>query len=203
MGFGCLCYIFFRKRNSADVHPAISVEKKPLAEDDRSFSFDGGETGMDKDITQKPFEGKLKLPDVGQIGVVVKDLDKAVDYYSSMFGIGPFKYIERHYDGVILRERNDASYSVRIAIAPMGSVDFELIQITEGESIHLEFLEKKGEGIEHLGFRVPDLDAEIARFKECGIEVLQSARRSDGGGYAYMDTENIGGIIFELIQQHT
>ena len=156
---------------------------------------------MDNKNLQKTFAGKLKLPDVGQIGVVVRDLDKAVEYYSSMFGIGPFRTIERHYDGVILRERNDASYTVRLAIAPMGSVDFELIEVTEGESIHLEFLEKKGEGIEHLGFRVPDLDAEIARFKECGIDVLQSARRADGSGYAYMDTESIGGIIFELIQQ--
>ena len=142
----------------------------------------------------------LRLPDVCQVGVVVKDIDKAVNYYSSVFGIGPFRFVERHYEGVTIRDRNDASYSVRVATAPMGQVDFELIQVTEGESIHLEFLEKRGEGLEHLGFRVPDLDAEIERFKKCGIDVLQSVRRP-GGGYAYMDTEKIGGIIFELIQQ--
>ena len=156
---------------------------------------------MVNENTPNSFAGKLKLPPVGQIGVVVRDLDKAVEYFSSVFGIGPFRYIERHYEGVTLRERNDASYSVRLAIAPMGGVDFELIEVAEGESIHLEFLERKGEGIEHLGFRVPDLDAEIARFEACGIKVLQSARRADGSGYAYMDTESIGGIIFELIQQ--
>ncbi len=149
---------------------------------------------------EKSNAGGLSLPDVCQVGVVVKDLDKAVNYYTSVFGIGPFRFVERHYEGVTIRDRNDVSYTVRIAIAPMGQVDFELIQVTEGESIHLEFLEKRGEGLEHLGFRVPDLDAEIERFKKCGINVLQSARRP-GGGYAYMDTEKIGGIIFELIQQ--
>lgn len=149
---------------------------------------------------EKTNTGGLSLPDVSQVGVVVKDLDKAVNYYASVFGIGPFRFVERHYEGVTIRDRDDASYSVRIAIAPMGQVDFELIQVTEGESIHLEFLERRGEGLEHLGFHVSDLDAEIERFKKCGIGVLQSARRP-GGGYAYMDTEEIGGIIFELIQR--
>ncbi len=144
---------------------------------------------------------KISLPDPCQIGVVVEDLDRAVEYYSANFGIGPFKIFERHYEGVILRERNDAAYTVRIAIAPMGPVDFELIQVTEGESIHLEFLEKRGEGIEHLGFRVSDLDAEIEKFKQSGIKVTQSVRRKDGSGYAYMDTEKTGGILFELIQR--
>jgi methylmalonyl-CoA/ethylmalonyl-CoA epimerase len=156
---------------------------------------------MENTVQSRDAKERLRLPGVCQIGVVVKDLDSAVAYYSNTFGIGPFEFIERHYDGVTIRRRNDASYTVRLAKAPMGAVELELIQVTEGDSIHLEFLEKRGEGIEHLGFRVPDLDAEIKRFKESGIDVLQSVRRPDGGGYAYMDTENIGGIIFELIQQ--
>ena len=157
---------------------------------------------MDEIYVDKSTDKGLSLPEVCQLGVVVKDLDKAVAYYSSVFGVGPFEYIERHYEGVTIRQRNDASYTVKIAKAPMGKLELELIQVVEGESIHLEFLAKRGEGIEHLGFRVSDLDAEIAKFKKWGIDVLQSARRP-GGGYAYMDTEKIGGIIFELIQQST
>ena len=145
---------------------------------------------------------RLALPEPSQIGVVVRDLDKAVDYYSSTFGIGPFEIIERHVTGATIRQRQDVSYKARIALAPMGPVQLELVEVTEGDSIHLEFLEERGEGVEHLGFRVDDLDAEVARFKRHGIDVLQSARTA-GGGYAYMDTREIGGIIFELIQRRT
>ena len=150
---------------------------------------------------EKEGSKKIKLPDPCQIGVVVEDLDRAVEYYTTNFGIGPFRFFELHYEGVIIRDRNDAAYTVRLAIAPMGPVDLELIQVTEGDSIHLEFLEKRGEGVEHIGFRVPDLGAEIEEFKQLGMEVLQSVRRPDGSGYAYMDTQKTGGIIFELIQQ--
>ena len=144
-------------------------------------------------------EETIKLPEVGQIGIVVRDLEKTVDYYLSTFGIGPFKIVEVEYYEATFHGR-PGPLKIRIGLARMGQVTLELIEPPEGEGTHREFLENRGEGLHHLGFYVPDVDSEAAKFQEQGIEVIQRGRRV-GGGYAYMDTEKVGGVIFELIER--
>lgn len=136
---------------------------------------------------------------IDQVGVVVKDLDKAVEYYSS-FGIGPFeplnlKRIERTVYGKKVTDLENISRVTR-----MGQVQFELVQPVSGESIQKEFLEKRGEGINHLGFLVDDIDKEVNKLVAKGFKVISSVRYSGGGGVAYFDTDRIGGVLFELIQ---
>lgn len=62
-----------------------------------------------------------------------------------------------------------------------------------------EFLEKQGEGINHIGFFVDDLAAEIAKLVGKGCRVVSSGRTTGGGAFAYFDTDGVGGIIFELM----
>ena len=136
---------------------------------------------------------------IDQVGVVVKDLDKAVEYYSS-FGIGPFeplklKRIERTVYGKKVTDLENMSRVTR-----MGQVQFELVQPVSGESIQKEFLEKRGEGINHLGFLVDDIDKEVNKLVAKGFKVISSVRYLGGGGVAYFDTDRIGGVLFELIQ---
>lgn len=136
---------------------------------------------------------------IDQIGVVVEDLDRAVQYYSSL-GIGPFeplhlKRIERTVYG-----KPAADISNRSRVARMGPIQFELLQPVSGESVQKEFLEKRGEGINHLGFLVDDLEKEVERLAAKGFTVISSVRYAGGGGVAYLDTDRIGGVLFELIQ---
>ena len=72
----------------------------------------------------------------------------------------------------------------------------------EGSTIHAEFLDTKGEGIHHIGFRVPDVQQVVTTLEHQGVGVLQSAFREDGR-YAYMDPAEFGGIIFEFVQRVT
>jgi 4-hydroxyphenylpyruvate dioxygenase-like putative hemolysin len=85
----------------------------------------------------------------------------------------------------------------RLAFATLGQVELELIQILEGDSFHLEFLRRHGEGIHHLGFFVKDFQAKLEQAKAMGFEVLQMDPFRQA--YAYLDTRQAGGIIFELI----
>ena len=87
-----------------------------------------------------------------------------------------------------------------LAFAQLGSVELELIEPGEGENIYWEFLRAKGEGVHHFGLFVSDIDRELAKFRERGIEVLQSGNTPDAR-YAYMDTESLAGIILELLQR--
>lgn len=138
---------------------------------------------------------------VCQIGVIVRDMDQAVRYYEAL-GIGPFESPKGPAPIVDRRVYGKPAPDVknRISIAQVGGVQFELVQPLSGESVQKEFLENHGEGIDHLGFLVGDVEQEVAKLVEQGFRVISSGKTTSGGVFAYLDTDKVGGIVFELIQ---
>jgi methylmalonyl-CoA/ethylmalonyl-CoA epimerase len=147
-------------------------------------------------MTADEVRQQLQLPGVGQIGVVVEDIDRAIAFYESAFGLGPWDIREVGAPNVWDRGE-EKPIKARLAFTNIGQVEIELIQILEGDSLHLEFLREHGEGLHHLGFFVKDFQAKLEQAKAMGFEVLQVD--PFGQAYAYLDTRQPGGIIFELI----
>lgn len=131
------------------------------------------------------------------LGVVVRDMDETIRHLSSL-GVCSFKQFTPGEAKILLRGK-PAGGKLKICFAKIGQVELELIQPVSGESAHREFLESKGEGIQHIGFRVGDLDKELAELASQGVEVLTSGRWP-GGGFAYLQTDAVGGIVIELFQ---
>lgn len=123
------------------------------------------------------------------VTILVKDMHKAVEFYS-LLGIGPF----RPYPYTSTFQKT------LIKIAQIGLLELQLVQPGEEESIYRSFLERKGEGVQHLGFVVDDIDREEAKLKRLGIKVIHSGRRADGSGFSYLDTEKMGGVTLSLRQ---
>jgi len=153
--------------------------------------------------TSAELQKVLGLPPVTQIGVAVKDVRNAVDYYSSIFSIGPFyvyEFIpEKHWYFEQL-----SPLKLLMAKAPWGSVELELVQPLEGKTIHKDFLESHGEGLQHLGFDVANYEEIHERFIRAGFKPLQRVETYYAAykGYAkaaYFDTHRIGGIVFEIM----
>ena len=94
----------------------------------------------------------------------------------------------------------DYHVDLRHAEGGIGGLVFEVVQPLEGETPVKEFLEKKGEGIHHLGFFVDDLDKETAKMAEKGFMVSQSGETPDVK-WVYFDTDAVGGVVIELMQQ--
>lgn len=133
------------------------------------------------------------------VGVVVKDLDKAINYYQSL-GIGPFENLEVDKllsDKMMYGKPTD--YKLKAAIAQIGTIKFELIEPVADAPLWEEFL-KKGEGINHLAFLVDDCGKATAELVSKGFKVVQSTNLTGGGSCAFFDTSKVGGIILELIQ---
>jgi methylmalonyl-CoA epimerase len=146
---------------------------------------------------QKP---RVKLPPVQQVCIVVKDIDRAIEYYTSTFGMGPFRISDVDMEGVLLRGK-PISTKIKVAFTESGPLQVELIQPVEGKNIYTEFLHSKGEGLHHLGFQVDDLDAILAELAKEGIEpVFHKSYPELGIAFAYLNTDRIGGVIFELIE---
>lgn len=132
-----------------------------------------------------------------QIGIVVKDMGETIKRLTS-YGIGSFEHravpagAKEYYKGKPM----DATF--KIAAVNVGGVELEFIQPVDGDSPHQEFLDNKGEGIQHLAFAVDNLDEDIVDLKKKGATVQM---QSDLGPLkiAYMDMET-SGLVFELMQ---
>lgn len=145
---------------------------------------------------------RLKLPRVGQIGCVVHDVDRAMEYYRDTFGLGPWLVVEPRQSTCIVRGQ-PVEARLKFALAYSGRVQLELIEVLKGETIHTEALRERGEGLHHLGFIVNNLDERLQACRVAGIEVLQQGVIEEMGfriDYAYLNTASPGGVIFELIQ---
>lgn len=139
------------------------------------------------------------------VGVVVRDMDKAVKYYQSL---GIFTFLpEVQYDSSSYAEFEvygktpSTAQKGRVRFALIGPYGIELISPTEGNSIYDEFLKSHGEGIEHLCFKVDNLDAEESKLREKNIPIIMHQRRQDGTGATYIDTGKIGNALIELSQR--
>ena len=129
---------------------------------------------------------------VHHIGVIVRDMDKAIEHYKSM-GIVT---VGREMPAVQTRQ----GAKVKARWAQMGPLLLELFQPIEGEDIQLEFLREHGEGIAHIGFTVADIDAEVDELLSNGAKLLFRIDHPTGTRIAYFDTREVGGFIIELVQ---
>jgi methylmalonyl-CoA/ethylmalonyl-CoA epimerase len=130
------------------------------------------------------------------VGIVVRDMDKAVKRLSSL-GMGPFEAISvPPFTETPLFRGKALNARVKGLVFKTGGVAIELIQPLEGDSPWKEFLDSKGEGIHHIGFGVDDMDKEVDNLTRQGCSVLKLSRRHNGGS-AYL-TELLGDIVVEL-----
>lgn len=145
-------------------------------------------------------EPRVKLPPVVQIGIVVEDVNKSIDYYTSTFGWGPFSVHDIEMKGATYRGKK-CDCKLRIAFYRPGSVEIELIQPLEGDTLYNEFLREKGEGLQHLRFDVDDLQGTLAELAKDGIQpVFHHSFPEAGISFAYLDTDRVGGVMFELLE---
>jgi len=134
---------------------------------------------------------------IAQIAIVVKDLDKTVEYYWNKLGIGPWCFSEL---GPGLDKEcygEPCEFSFKIASAKIGSLMLELIQPVSGETPQMKFLKARGEGLYSLGIFIDDI-AQLEDMKKLGYKQIVSIFGIGGkDGFAvYFDTEkDIGAVI--------
>ena len=132
-------------------------------------------------------------------GIVVSDIEKSVAFYTETFGMKFEAVHEYQLEKVSVRGRPQ-SYSMKCAFAILASTKMELIEISDGESLHTEFLKAKGQGIQHLSYYVKDLEKEISHARELDLELITYFETADVPVMAYFETEN--GMVLELVQEN-
>ena len=132
----------------------------------------------------------MSKPRVDHIGIAVRSLDKALDFYCNTLGT------ERPGLTTIPHER------VRVAMLSTGESRIELIEATDEDSPIAKFIEKRGEGIHHIALQVPDLGAAVERIKAQGGRLVTENIQTGAEGYQYVfiHPKSTGGVLLELIQ---
>jgi hypothetical protein len=143
---------------------------------------------------------------VAQIALVVENLDKTVENYWKLFGIGPWHFYT--YGKPLVKKMSyrdkPAEYKMRVALSYFGPMRIELIERVEGDTIYDEFVKQHGYGIHHLGVLVDDMEAAITEAEAAGLKMIQdgSGFGADGDGhYAYLETEDKIATTIELIER--
>lgn len=142
---------------------------------------------------------KITARDVHQVCVVVEDLQAAMERYWNLMGIGP--WVVYTFEPPALTDMTvrgkPVAYSMRLALAMIKDVQWELIQPLTGPSIYREFLDEHGEGVQHVSIGVDDYDETIAAMHDQGIGILMGGCWN-GATFAYMDTKKDLGVAVEL-----
>jgi methylmalonyl-CoA/ethylmalonyl-CoA epimerase len=131
------------------------------------------------------------LEKLDHIGIAVKDLDQAIKLYKDVFGIEPSLVYESAYT------------KAKIAFIPLGETRIELIQPSNPESVVGKFLEKKGEGIHHISFKVKDVDQSLMEIESKGVQLIDKKSREvrENERVAFLHPKSTNGVLFELIQE--
>jgi catechol 2,3-dioxygenase-like lactoylglutathione lyase family enzyme len=139
-----------------------------------------------------------------QIGIVVTNLDQALEAYTDGLGIEP--WIGWMYDEHLLARRSlrveEGRYTMRLAVHG-ANPQLELLEPIDGPSIFHEFLDARGPGLHHVAYFVPSFTAAEARLSRLGFPLVQSGGGHGLGGdgaFGYFDACAALGIYIECIE---
>ena len=114
----------------------------------------------------------VKIDKINQIGIVVRDAAKTSKLLEHLFGIGPFQILERAPEEIIYKDQKQ-TFQIKNALARIGAVQIELIEVVQGTCCQADYLERKGEGLHHIGVFVDDLEEALTIAKKQNIKLLQ------------------------------
>lgn len=134
---------------------------------------------------------KMKVLKVDHIGIAVKSLDETLSFYRDMLGL------ELQGSEVVEEQK------VKVAFLPVGDTEVELLESTDPEGPIAKFIDKKGEGIQHIAFRVPNIEEAIAELMEKGVKMIDEKPRYGAGGakIAFCHPKSTKGVLVELSER--
>lgn len=94
------------------------------------------------------------------------------------------------------------SQNVDVAFVGSHATRIELIEPTSPDSTVQRFLDRRGAGLHHIAYRVPDIDAALQRLAAAGIRLIDQTGRPGAGGHrvAFLHPESTSGILIELVE---
>jgi methylmalonyl-CoA/ethylmalonyl-CoA epimerase len=133
----------------------------------------------------------MKILKIDHLGIAVKSIDDGKNFWTGVLGLD--------FEGTETVEEQ----KVTTAFFPVGESEVELLESTADDGPVAKYIEKRGEGIQHVAFRVEDIEAALAELKEKGIRLIdETPRKGAGGGkIAFLHPKSTNGVLVELCER--
>ena len=127
---------------------------------------------------------------IEHIGIAVKDIETSNEVFKALFGKAHYKIEDVESEGV------------STSFFKCGPNKIELLQATTKDSPIAKFIEKRGEGIHHIAFKVDNIENEIKRLKKEGFKMIHETPKkgADNKMIAFLHPKSTNGVLIELCQ---
>ncbi len=133
----------------------------------------------------------MKILKIDHLGVAVNSIDGRKNFWTDGLGLS--------FEGTETVEEQ----KVTTAFLPVGESEVELLESTAPDGPIAKYIEKKGEGIQHVAFQVENIEEALAELKEKGIQLIDQTPRKGAGGakIAFLHPKATAGVLVELCER--
>ena len=133
----------------------------------------------------------MKILKIDHLGIAVNSIDDGKDFWSGVLGL--------EFEGA----ETVAEQKVTTAFFPVGESEVELLESTAPDGPVAKYIEKRGQGIQHVAFRVENIEEALAELEEKGVQLIDQEPRIGAGGakIAFLHPKATAGVLVELCQR--
>jgi len=133
----------------------------------------------------------MKVLKLDHVGIAVKNLDETLKFYTDVLGLDLA-------ETEIVEEQK-----VKVAFLPIGDTEVELLESTSDDGPIARYIERSGEGVQHLAFLVEDIEEAIADMQAKGMRMIDEMPRYGAGGakIAFMHPKDSYRVLVELCER--
>jgi len=134
----------------------------------------------------------MKITQLDHIGIAVKSIAEAGKFYTDILGL------------TIDDIENVADQKVNVAFLPITGSEVELLESTEPDGPVAKYIDSRGEGVQHMAFRVENIEEALRELKEKGVRLIdQEPRRGAGGAkIAFIHPKESNGVLIEICERN-
>ncbi|UCD83974.1 MAG: methylmalonyl-CoA epimerase [Deltaproteobacteria bacterium] len=133
----------------------------------------------------------MKTLIVDHIGVAVKSIEDAKRIYQDFLGLK------------VAEVEEVPDQKVKVAFIPVGESEVELLESTSPDGPVAKFIESRGEGVQHIAFRVDNIESALQELKDKGVRLIDQTPRKGAGGakIAFIHPKETGGVLIEISER--
>ena len=133
----------------------------------------------------------MKVKHIDHIGIAVKSIEQAGKFYTDILGL-KIQDIE-----------TVADQKVDVAFIPITDSEVELLESTEPDGPVAKYIDSRGEGVQHIAFRVENIEEVLGELKEKGVRLIDQKPRKGAGGarIAFIHPKETNGVLVEICER--
>jgi len=133
----------------------------------------------------------MKIKHIDHIGIAVKSIEEGGKFFTDILGLK------------LQKLETVEEQKVKTGFFPITGSELELLESTESDGPVAKFIEARGEGVQHIAFRVENIDGALKELKEKGVRLIDQEPRKGAGGarIAFIHPKETHGVLVELCEK--